>query len=321
MSASLREKELFSLDIGLVFSNLVGLFLLIGAGFFIVKIKLVPSHASKTFSTLLMNLTMPASVFVSFLRPLDTSFLRDSLITIAVGTGLYLLYALLCLPCARLLRVPQGRRGIWMFCATFNNVAFMGFPISLALFGEEGLAFAVMLSIPFNLLLYTMGVKMVCTDCQETNAIQSWGSVLLSPVNLAILLGLLFYALQLQLPDMVLTPLNYLSNITTPLSMIVTGMNLTYGSLTAPFRDRDAVSASVMRLALLPLLTWGLVRLLPLENPLVFPVTILIMAMPSPAVSTILAERYHGNAQLSARIVFLSSLLCLASIPLMSLLL
>ena len=45
------------------------------------------------------------------------------------------------------------------------------------------------------------------------------------------------------------------------------------------------------------------------------------LAMPAPAISAILAESYHSDKELASRSVFLSSLLCLISIPLISLLL
>lgn len=92
-----------------------------------------------------------------------------------------------------MLKVPAGRRGIWSFGATFCNNGFMGFPVALALFGEEGLALAVMFGVPFNLLVYTLGVRMVCADCgtdaQPVNLVRT----LLSNINIALILSLIFY--------------------------------------------------------------------------------------------------------------------------------
>ena len=98
-------------------------------------------------------------------------------------------------------------------------------------------------------------------------------------------------------------------------------MNLTGGNAAALFRDRDAFSSALLRLLILPLLTWGILKLLPIRNPLVVGVTLIIMSMPSPAVSSLLAETYEGNTQFAAETVFLSSLLCLITIPMISLLL
>ena len=54
---------------------------------------------------------------------------------------------------------------------------------------------------------------------------------------------------------------------------------------------------------------------------LVVGVTLVMLAMPSPAAAPIIGEQFNGCVQLGARVVFLSSLLCIATLPLVSLLL
>ena len=311
------------LDIRDVFSNLLGLFLLIGVGYGAVRFGILPAPASKLFTRLLMNITLPATVLTSLVQPYDPSFLSSGLLIVALGTFFYLLYGAICALLVRPLRVPEGKRGVWILACTFSNNGFMGFPISLALFGEEGLVLAVFLGIPFNLLAYTLGPNLVCMDrAAAGNAPPlSWRFLLLTPVNVTTLLGLLLYGVQISIPGVLDAPLTYLSNVTTPLSMLIIGMNLTGGKLSSLLRDRDVFSASFLRLLLLPLLTWGVLRLLPLDAPLVVGVLVIIMAMPAAAVTSLLAETYDANTEFAAELVFLSSLLCLATIPLISLLL
>lgn len=97
--------------------------------------------------------------------------------------------------------------------------------MALALFGEEGLALAVMFGVPFNLLVYTLGVRMVCADCaadaQPVNLVRTP----VSNINIALILSLIFYVGQIPLPEALMTPVTHLSNVTTPLSMFVTGMD------------------------------------------------------------------------------------------------
>lgn len=311
------------LNLADVFFNLAGLFLLMGVGYGAVKLHILPASASKLLSNLLMQITLPATILVSLVRPFDPNFIRDGVVIIVVGTGLFLLYGLLATLLAPVFRVPQGRRGVWIFSGMFSNNGFMGFPVALALFHEEGLALAVFLGIPFNLLAYTLGPKLMCMDHEPDDSTPplSWRSIVFTGVNFATALGLAMYLLQLSLPSVLSTPLTHLSNVTTPLSMLITGMNLTGGRISDLVRDRDAFSVSFLRLLLFPVLTWGILRLLPISNPLVVGVTLIIMAMPSPAISTILAESYYSDQEFAARAVFLSSLLCLISIPLISLLL
>ena len=301
------------LDIGMVFSSLIGLFLLMGVGWVSVKTKIVPPSASAPMSSLLLK------VFSSLAtRGFDSAFLVDGVIIIVIGLVLFPLYAALSWGISKVLKVPAGRRGIWSFGATFYNNGFMGFPVALALFGEEGLALAVMFGVPFNLLVYTLGVRMVCADCgtdaQPVNLVRT----LLSNINIALILSLIFYVGQIPLPEALMTPVTHLSNVTTPLSMFVTGMTLASGKGTELFRDKDAYTATGMRLIVVPLLTWAVMSLLPLSNPLIASIVLITMAMPAPSVTTILAETYNGNRGLAAKIVFLTSLFCMITLPLVA---
>ena len=311
------------MDIAVLFSNLVGLFLLIGVGFFAVRMNVLPIQAAKPMSALLMKITVPATVVSSMLRPFDPAFLRLGLSILAVGTVLFALFAALSLGLAPLCRVPRGRRGMWCCCATFCNNSFMGFPVALAVLGEEGLALTVILAIPFNLMAYSIGARMVCMDADGAGAAPavSWKRALFSTINLATLVGTVLYTTQLPVPEAVQTPLRHLSNVTTPLSMIITGMNLSQGSLADVVRDRDAFTASAMRLLLFPLIAWGVMRCIPGLDGLVMGAALLNMSMPAPAAATLMGEEYGGNVQIGSRIIFLSSLLCVATIPLISLLL
>lgn len=306
------------MSVTVLLSSLVGLFLLIGVGFLAVRTKVLSASASAPLTALLMKITLPATIVLSMLRPFDPSFLRDALVLFAIGLCFHLSYIGISWLLARLFRVPQGRRGMWNTCCAFCNNGFMGYPVAYAIFGEEGLALAVMLGVPFNLLLYTLGAKMVSLDgsgAGETRV--SWKKVIFSMINLAIVVGLVLYCFQVSVPEVVKTPLQHLANVTTPLSMFITGMNLAANRVADVVRDRDAITASLTRLVLLPLATWGVLSLLPIANPMVVGVTLVIMSMPSAVATVVLGEQYGGCTQLAARTVCLSSLLCVVTIPLM----
>ena len=311
------------MDLAVLFSNLVGLFLLIGVGFFVVRSGLLPAEASKPMSTLLMKVTVPATIIHSMIRPFNPGFLRLGGCIFLIGAVIYPLFAGLSLALARLFQVPEGRRGMWCCCTTFCNNGFMGFPVALALFGEEGLTLTVILGIPFNLLLYSVGARMVCMDLPQSRSGHplSWGRAVFSVINLSMAIGLLLYFTQLPLPQALSAPLGYLSDATTPLSMIITGMNLSQGKAADILRDRDVFTASGTRLLLFPLAAWALIRLIPGVDPLIAGAALINLAMPAPAAAALLGEQYGGCTQLAARTVFLSSLLCIVTIPLVSLLL
>lgn len=309
------------LDITVVFSSLIGLFLLLGTGFFAVKRGILPVSGTGVLSPLLMRITLPCTVFTSMLRPYDPAFLAKGAIVVMMG---FLLFGGSCAITwwlSRVFRTPQGSRGMWAFAAAFCNNGFMGFPVALALFGEEGLALAALFGIPFNLLIYSVGARMVSVDGNGSQPPVRLLKVLLTPINGAVVLGLAAYVAQLSIPAALLTPIQHFANVTTPLSMFVTGMTLAGSGVSGLLRDRTVLTATFARLLLMPGLSFVLLRLIPFSDPLIPRLLIIIMAMPAPAVATILAESYGGNRALGAKVVFLSSLLCIATIPVFALLL
>lgn len=311
------------LDIGEVFSALLGLFLLIGVGFAGAKVGVLSTEHTPQLSRLLMNITMPATLFSALVQPFDAAFMREGVLIVLLGSAFILLGGAISWGCSYPCQVKSSRRGCWVFSCMFNNNGFMGFPIALALFGQEGLALAAFLSIPFSILAFTLGAKLMVLDGQRTEQTEtiSWKSILLTPVNGAMVLGLLFYILQIPLPSALSTPITHLSNVTTPLSMLITGITLSGGEVKQIFCNRDAITASLMRLLILPLLTVAGLRLVPIDNPVFVGVMVVIMSMPAAAVGTILADTYGADTEFAAETVFLSSILCLVTIPLMTLLL
>ena len=132
---------------------------------------------------------------------------------------------------------------------------------------------------------------------------------------------MIFFLLQIPVPETVKTVIQSFGNITTPLSMFLIGLNLSAGSVLDVFRNRDVRTATLMRLLIVPLVTVGIMRLLPLPGDSILRgVTVLIMAMPCPSMALMLALQYHRDTSLASEAIFLSSLCCIATIPLIMLL-
>ena len=330
------------LDFMVVFSNLLGLFLLIGAGILAARLRILPKEASPYFSTLLLKITLPCTIFISLAtKEYDPSFIKDSLLTLGIGLIAFPAMQLLGSAGARLLRVPEGKRGIWAYCCAYPNTGFMGFPICLALFGAEGLALAVIYNITFNIYVYSIGAMAIAGDGagdagDAAGAASASGSaggqgapagrpslkkVLFTGINFSVLLSLIFYFGRIPVPGPAVIPLTHLSNITTPLSMLITGIAIGQSRGADLFSDRDAWTASAARLLICPLLLFAVLSHLPIRNRMIVSVVSVIMGMPVPGVTTVLAETYHGNLSMAAKLSLLTNLLSMVTIPLICMLL
>ncbi len=308
------------LSFPVLITNLVSLFLLMVVGFAIVRLKVLPAEMSAGLTSLLMKIVLPAMLFVSMQREFDKAFIRDGLIIIAVGFAMFFLFTLLSRPLSRLFKVPDVRRGSWMFGATYSNNGLMGFPIILSVPGDAGLALAVMLNIPQNICVYSMGAMQIRTASGGKGEKLNFVKAFVTPINVAILLGIIFYVFQLSVPEMIMKPLTYLNNMATPLPMLIIGMNLGAADLKSTLKDRDALTDALVRLIVFPVLMWALLNLLPISNPLIIRVVVLTVAMPIAAVAAPLSMQNGGDVLLASRAVLFSTIMCLVTIPLICLL-
>ena len=313
-----------NLDFFVIVSNLISLFILIAVGWAAVKIKILDENASPVFSNFLMKITLPCTIFVSIAqREYNPAFLKDGLTIIFAGLVIFstMLYAAKFL--AVLLRVPENCRGVWAFSAAFTNAGYMAFPITLALLGSEGLALAVMLNIAFNIIVFTIGAIEIAKSGNEPSTKKiSAKSVIFSAVNFATASSLIIYFNQIKLPNFIMTPANYLANITTPISMVMLGIALAHSKFSELFTDVHAWTNSFTGLIIFPVLLCLALKFFTLSsNPMVSAVLVLVCAMPAASLTTVFTEMYHANTAFGAKVLFIQNLFCVITIPLICLML
>lgn len=135
------------------------MFLLILAGYLAVRARVLDAGARQGFSSLLVNLVVPAMIVDSYLIPFDPEILANLVRTAlasAAALGLGLGIALLATR-----RMNDPDRPLLRFAITFSNAGYMGFPLIEALFGAEGLLYASIFNTFFNILLWTAGVALL----------------------------------------------------------------------------------------------------------------------------------------------------------------
>lgn len=312
------------LDLLMVMSNLISLFALIAVGYFAIRSGILTQKASVHFTTLLMKITLPCTIFISLVsREYDPAFVHDSMIMMIAGLIAFSGMLYLSRYIAILIGVDKSYRGVWAFSCSFSNSGFMGFPIALALFGPEGLALSVVLNIAFNMTIYTIGAIEISHDNPNEDAEKlSMKSIIFSTINISTLISLIFYFGRIPIPQFIASPVSYLSGITTPISMILIGMALAREKGIELFTNRDAWISTLFRLIIYPAALCLFLRFVPLGiNPLIGAVLVIIVAMPGASVTAVLCQIYNGNIDFAAKAMFLQNLLCILTIPLICMIL
>lgn len=294
---------------GAAFQSVVTLFLFVAAGFLIRKFGMVKSDFAGQLSTVLFNFFMPCMLLDIILTSVDFGQIAQngllmlvSIIVMAAGIGIgYLVW----LP----LRKPFGTASaIPAFSLGFPNFAFMGIPVTAAIYGSEATGSLLFYILPLYFLVNIVGY-MVMSSQKKLNL-----KKVFNPCTLAILAGFLLKLLPAEMPAFFLQTIDFGSNVVSPMAMFSAGLVMggcKFGKLR---ENADLIIISAFRLLVLPLGLLGILWVVGLRG---FALTIPVMAtaMPVAANMTVLAGASGRHEEVSARMVFLSTLLSLVTIP------
>jgi len=265
---------------------------------------------------LLVKVAMPCSVFMSLMRPFSTELLLESMATFLIISVIYVLGGVLGFMLARMIKASPGEKPCFAFGVAFGNVGFMGIPVISAVFGYEGLFYVAMALASFNLLTFTWGVRMF----DKSAGLNPVRILLRNPALMATIIGFGFFLTGLRLPAALEGGVALISGMTSPISMILIGAILAKQRLKETFMNVRVLPPTALRLVVIPILTWFSLRWF-IVNPIMLGVIVTLMAMPAAAATAIFAEQYDGDSIVAARFVVVSTVLCVITVPLISLLL
>ena len=297
--------------------QVIVLFLLIGAGAAAVKTGVLKAEGRQTLSNLLVYLVVPAMIVHSYMMEFSEEILRNLLA--AFGLSIFAILIGTVITLALTHRQKDRRAPIFRFACVFSNAAYMGFPLISALFGSEGLLYASAYVTVFNILLWTMGYSMVSGSSSPKEVARS---LLHTPALYAMVVGLAIYLLQIPVPALIAQPLELLSNMNTPLSMIITGILIATGDLKHIFTDRHIWKLAALRMLLIPAVCLAAFAALGLLRfGMSAQVVLLLECCPAAAITSVFAVQFGHDEQFAAGCVVLTTLLSILTLPLCALVL
>ena len=290
------------------------LFLLIGVGFFCRRAGILNQNSVSSLSKFLLNICIPAMIIYSMQIPFSQSIAEKSGMLL-VGAVLYYIIAFsVCWVTPYLLRCKREEFGVFRFMTMFSNSMFMGFPILSMLYGSEAIFYAAIFNIPFTLLTYSVGIWLLRSG--KGGVSFSW-KLLLNTAFLSTFVGILFFVTSFSIPDPFYGALGLLSDVTTPLSLVVTGGFLASLETRAIFSNVRQYFAAGIRLLAIPALTFAVCSPF-ISDPLILGIVVVTAGMPAAVNTVILAEEHDARPDIAAQGVFISTLLCVVTLPMLA---
>ena len=216
-------------------SQMTSLFILILVGFGAAKLKMIDGRFSQQLSVFVINISSPCLIVSSVLGDISPD---KNLILPVLGIGCvtYAFFVAVAMLLSRLMSKDRDMQGIYGFMLTFGNVGFIGYPIVASIFGQYAIFYASLLNIPFTILAFSLGKKMI--QGGQGSLDLNW-KVFVSPAMIACYVSVLIVVFDIDwLPDLVVTPLTLLGNITVPAALLVIGTSMAQMDLRTIFSGK-----------------------------------------------------------------------------------
>lgn len=299
-----------------IFIQITVLFLLILVGYISSFKGLIDKHTTSGLTKLIMVLFLPSMIISAMQMEFNPSLLGDIISLIIISILMYSTTILIAFLFKFFIKGDKDC-GLYQYIIVFSNVGFMGYPVIEAVLGKEAIFFTAIFNLPFNFFVFTVGTYLLNKHNSEYKfSIKS----IISPPIIGVLTGLSLFLLRIKLPLPIFNTLNMLGSITTPLSMIVIGSLLANSPIKETFINKKLYIVSFIRLLVVPSVVYFLLSFY-IKNPLLLGVPVVISAMPAASNTAIMAKSYDANDQLASQAVFLTTLISIVTIPIISIVL
>ena len=335
------------------------LFIMMVPGIILKKANMISDGFGKGLSNLVLYIAQPSLVFLAYVRPYDKEIMINSIYVLIFSVIAHAIFSVVALQVFKKAPDAKARmlKFVTIFAnAAFMGIPLIEAVLEKDYPGST--MYASIYNITFNLFLWSLGVN-ICTagrdanqdgvdDYKEVSSLKrienddeivknGSGSILkaiIHPVTIAAALGLIFFILPTEKitlapalqtgVDIAYESLTMLKNLVAPLSMVVIGIRLADISFKGMFSDKLMYVFLALRHVALPLVIVGILKLVGVFgldiHPAVSMVIVILASTPAATSATMFAEKFNCDSMYVSKLVSISTIISIATIPLIMLL-
>ena len=289
--------------------TILSIIIMIGLGYFLKRIDFLSEKDIDPFNKIVMYILLPCMIFHA-LYSADLSLLSKLgilpfvILASSFATGIVSYFILK--------RLKLDDITLWSVLVTvmIANTAFMGYPVTLGIYGQEGFLRAIFCDIAtsfiFLILSFVLILKFGGTVKTAVRKITFF------PPLWAVVLGLGFNFLNIPIGPVIDNTVNYLGQGAIPLIMIALGLSIDFSALS---RSKSMIAfTSVMKLAFFPFVAFVIASKIGLVD-LQYSISVIEAAMPSGMMSLLLAITYKLDYELTSDCILINTVISLITLP------
>lgn len=294
--------------VSLAANQIFTMFIIIMLAVVCYKTKLVDQDGSKVLSNILMYLINPCIIFCSYQKEFEPRLVKGLLISFVLAVVAHLLAMLLAQIFIRGQKVDIINERM---AVIYSNCSFLAIPLVNRIYGLEGVFYLTAYITIFSLLIWTHGVIfMGGRECRKEVV-----KAILSPAILTIFAGLICYFARIEVPRIIMEPLEAIGAMNTPVAMIIAGICIAQVDVRKTLFKWRIYLVCFLKLLLVPVCLILLIKPF-LGAGMVSGVSVVAAASPVATMCMIFAIRFKKDSQYASELFAVSTLLSLGTIPL-----
>lgn len=230
-------------------SQISYLFLLIGAGFAIMKLCKLPAVATNVLSKLVSTLFMPALILTNFMENFTVERISSAWPYALAGIIVVTLSIAFALIVSRFSARDSYRRKIHSYCLAFSNFGFMGTAVVSTLMPELFMSYLI-LCTPMWVVNYSWAIPALLIPSEKTKGFSFKN--LLNPLFIAMIIGIIIGMTRLPIPSFLEVSIDSISKCMSPSTMLLTGMCVAKIDIKRVLKIKSIYVLSALRLLIIP---------------------------------------------------------------------
>lgn len=186
-----------------------------------------------------------------------------------------------------------------MIASSIMNTGFIGFPVSLGVFGNEGFVNALFFDLSTSIMIVIYGIALAKEFGGDRREVIK--SIITFMPLWGVVFGLIFNVFNIPLFYVAENILTYFGQATIPIIMIAIGLSLDYSNIKCYLSE--SIVVSIFKLVLAPAIAFALLLLLNIKG-MAFNIAILEAGMSTAGNSLVLAVQYDLDKDMMSSLIF-----------------
>lgn len=292
------ENFIISLNVVLPLSFMMAL------GYFLKIIKMFDEHSLKVMNKVSFKVFLPILLFSNIYHTDPTGIFNPKLLIFA-AVSILVIFAVIFIVIRKIEHNPKICGALIQGIFRSNFIIF-GVPITMSLFGEEGVGVSSLM-IAVVIPMYNVLAVVALESCRDRSV--NFGRIVLNvlknPLIIGSFLGVIFLTLNIPIPSAVDQTILDLSKIATPLALVVLGGSFNFSSVKKHLSK--LIAAVICKLIVIPAIFIPLSIALGFRNAELIPL-ITMFGAPAAVTTFTMAQLMDSDSELAGNIVVFTSI-------------